>query len=160
MELVAGHRMGDGARAADSPVRRSAALPGRRVQATQERHKCGPHRRVFGHDIAERARREVGGGQLVRKLDRRPHDRVGARDTGRRFAMVNGAVNYFSVAASLPEARGVFMGTGDLIRLWEGPRRVFLVVRRPRAESVVAALPAARVHEIGRDGSRWLYSHR
>ena len=74
--------------------------------------------------------------------------------------MVNGAVNYFSVAASLPEARGVFMGTGDLIRLWEGPRRVFLVVRRPRAESVVAALPAARVHEIGRDGSRWLYSHR
>jgi len=80
--------------------------------------------------------------------------------TGRRFAMVNGAVNYFSVAASLPEARGVFMGTGDLIRLWEGPRRVFLVVRRPRAESVVAALPAARVHEIGRYGSRWLYSNR
>jgi len=80
--------------------------------------------------------------------------------TGRRFAMVNGAVNYFSVAASLPEARGVFMSTGDLIRLWEGPQRVFLVVRRPRAQSVVAALPAARVHEIGLHGSRWLYSNR
>jgi 4-amino-4-deoxy-L-arabinose transferase-like glycosyltransferase len=80
--------------------------------------------------------------------------------TGRRFAMVNGAVNYFSVAASLPEARGVFMSTGDLIRLWEGPQRVFLVVRRPRAQSVVAALPTARVHEIGRHGSRWLYSNR
>jgi len=61
--------------------------------------------------------------------------------TERRFAMVNGAVSYFSVAASLPEARGVFMGTGDLIRHWEGPRRVFLVVRRPRAESVVARAP-------------------
>ena len=80
--------------------------------------------------------------------------------TGRRFAMVNGALNYFSVAASLPEARGLFMSTGDLLRLWEGPRRVFLVVRRPRGQSVVAALPAARVHEIGRFGSRWLYSNR
>jgi len=80
--------------------------------------------------------------------------------TGRRFAMVNGALNYFSVAASLPEARGLFMSTGDLLRLWEGPRRVFLVVRRPRGQSVVAALPAARVHEIGPFGSRWLYSNR
>jgi hypothetical protein len=80
--------------------------------------------------------------------------------TGRRFAMVNGAVDYFSVVASLPEARGVFMGTGDLIRLWEGPQRVFLVVRRPRGQSVVAALPAAQVHELGRFGSRWLYANR
>src|SRR3990167_7681193 len=31
----------------------------------------------------------------------------------------------------------------DLLRLWEGPRRVFLVVRRPPAQSVVAALPPA-----------------
>ncbi len=80
--------------------------------------------------------------------------------TGRRFAMVNGALNYFSIAASLPEARGLFMNTGDLLRLWEGPQRVFLVVRRPRGQSVVSALPAARVHEIGRFGSRWLYSNR
>jgi len=37
---------------------------------------------------------------------------------------------------------------------------VFLVVRRPRGQSVVAVLPAARVHELGRYGSRWLYSNR
>lgn len=80
--------------------------------------------------------------------------------TGRRFAMVNGALNYFSVAASLPEACGIFMSTGDLLHLWEGPQRVFLVVRHPRGQSVVAALPAARVREIGRFGSRWLYSNR
>jgi len=55
-------------------------------------------------------------------------------------------------------ARGVFLGT--LIRLWKGPRRVFLVLRRRRGQSVVAALPAARVHDIGRYGSRWLYSNR
>jgi len=80
--------------------------------------------------------------------------------TGRRFTMVNGALNYFSIAASLPEARGLFLDTADLVRLWNGPQRVFLVVRRPRGQSVVVALPAARVHEIGRYGSRWLYSNR
>jgi 4-amino-4-deoxy-L-arabinose transferase-like glycosyltransferase len=80
--------------------------------------------------------------------------------TGRQFSMVNGALNYFSIAASLPEADGLFLTTAELVRLWNGPRRVFLVVRRPRGQSVVAALPAARVHELGRYGSRWLYSNR
>jgi hypothetical protein len=80
--------------------------------------------------------------------------------TGRQFVMVNGALNYFSIAVSFPEARGLFLGTADLVRVWDGPQRVFLVVRRPRAESVVAVLPAERVHEIGRYGSRWLYSNR
>ena len=80
--------------------------------------------------------------------------------TGRQFSLVNGAINYFSVAASMPEAHGLFLSTGELQRLWDGPQRVFLVVRRPRAQSVVVALPAARVHEIGRYGSRWLYSNR
>ena len=80
--------------------------------------------------------------------------------TRRRFAMVNGALNYFSIAAALPEARGLFLSTADLVRLWEGPQRVFLVVRRPRGESVVVALPPARVHEVARFGSRWLYSNR
>ena len=80
--------------------------------------------------------------------------------TGRQFSMVNGALNYFSIAASLPEAVGLFLSTEEFIRLWEGPRRVFLVVRRPRGQSIVAALPAARVHELGRYGSRWLYSNR
>jgi hypothetical protein len=37
---------------------------------------------------------------------------------------------------------------------------VFLVVRRPPAQSVVAALPPAGVHEVGVYGSRWLYSNR
>lgn len=80
--------------------------------------------------------------------------------TGRRVLLVNGAVGYFSFASELPEARGVFIDTRELIRLWDGPRRVFLVVRRPRGQSVVAALPASRVVEVGRYGSRWLYSNR
>jgi len=37
---------------------------------------------------------------------------------------------------------------------------VFLVVRRERGASVVAALPSCGVHDLGRYGSRWLYSNR
>ena len=57
--------------------------------------------------------------------------------TGRRVLLVNGTVGYFSFASKPPEARGVVLETAKLIRLWEGLRRVFLVVRRPRGQSVV-----------------------
>ncbi len=80
--------------------------------------------------------------------------------TGRRVLLVNGDVGYFSFASRLPEARGVFIDTADLLRLWAGPRRVFLVVRRPPGQSVVAALPAARVRDLGQYGSRRLYANR
>src|SRR5439155_1762295 len=45
--------------------------------------------------------------------------------TGRRALLVNGAVDYFSFAATLPEARGLFIDTAELRRLWQGPRRIF-----------------------------------
>jgi len=80
--------------------------------------------------------------------------------TGRRVLLVNGDVGYFSFASKLPEAAGVFIDTRGLIGLWDGPERVFLVVRRPRGQSVVATVPPASVHELGRYGSRWLYSNR
>jgi hypothetical protein len=51
---------------------------------------------------------------------------------------VNVALNNFSFAATLAERRGVFIDTGDLIRLWPGPRRVFLPTAR---QSVVASRP-------------------
>jgi Dolichyl-phosphate-mannose-protein mannosyltransferase len=79
--------------------------------------------------------------------------------TGRRVLLVNGAVDYFSISARLPEARGVFIDTEDLIQLWDGPGRVFLVARS-RGQSVAAALPAARVYGLGDHGARRLYSNR
>ncbi len=80
--------------------------------------------------------------------------------TGRRVLLVNADVGYFSFASKLPEAKGVFIDTAELITLWQSSQRVFLVVRQPRGQSVVAALPAASVQELGRYGSRWLYSNR
>lgn len=79
---------------------------------------------------------------------------------GRPVLIVNGAVGYFRFASDLPEARGRFLDTAALGRLWQGPRRVFLVVRRPPAQSVAAALPAETVHVLARQGPRWLLSNR
>ena len=68
------------------------------------------------------------------------------------------------VLARLVEVIGMLasgaVDTRVLLRLWEGPRRVFLVVRRPPAQSVVAALPPAGVREVGVYGSRCLYGNR
>ncbi len=65
-----------------------------------------------------------------------------------------------SFVSKLPEADGVFLETREPLRLWAGPRGVFLVVRRSPAQRVVAALPPADVRTLGRYGSRWLYPNR
>ena len=73
---------------------------------------------------------------------------------------MNGAVDYFSISARLPEARGTFIDVSELIRLWEGPRRVLLVARRPSGQSVASALTSASARELGRYGAHRLYSNR
>jgi 4-amino-4-deoxy-L-arabinose transferase-like glycosyltransferase len=80
--------------------------------------------------------------------------------TRRRLLLVNGAVDYYAITARLPEARGVFIDSGELQKLWEGPRRVFLVAHRPFDASLIAALAPARVRDLGAHGGSHLYSNR
>jgi len=80
--------------------------------------------------------------------------------TRRRLLLVNGAVDYFSITARLPEARGVFVDTREMQKLWEGPRRVFLVAHRPFDRGLIAALPSASVHDLGGHGGSHLFSNR
>jgi 4-amino-4-deoxy-L-arabinose transferase-like glycosyltransferase len=80
--------------------------------------------------------------------------------TRRRLLLVNGAVDYYAITAKLPEARGVFIDTGELRKLWDGPRRVFLVAHRPFDPRLTAALPSANLRDLGRHGGSHLYSNR
>jgi len=80
--------------------------------------------------------------------------------TRRPFLLVNGAVDYFSITARLPEARGVFIDKSDLGRLWASPRRVFLVAHRPFDHGLVATLPSASVRDLGAHGGSHLFSNR
>jgi 4-amino-4-deoxy-L-arabinose transferase-like glycosyltransferase len=79
--------------------------------------------------------------------------------TGRRIVVVNGVRGDLDFASRLPEAHGMFLDDAGLAHVWGGGRRVFLVTPRWRDRSVVDALPADRVHLLGRYGSRWLYSN-
>jgi hypothetical protein len=80
--------------------------------------------------------------------------------TGRRVVVVNGARGDLEFASRLPEARGYFVDTPGLLRLWDRPARVFLVTQRSRERSAVAGLPRESIHVLGRFGSRWLLSNR
>jgi hypothetical protein len=80
--------------------------------------------------------------------------------TGRRIAVVDGARGDQEFASTLPQARGWFLDGGALPALWAGERRIFLVTQRRHGRSVVDLLPPAAVHELGRFGSRWLYSNQ
>ena len=80
--------------------------------------------------------------------------------TGRRIVVLNGAWGDLEFASRLPEARGWFLDTAELARVWEGPTRVFFVTRRPREQSVLATFPPPGIRELGQYGSRWLYSNR
>lgn len=80
--------------------------------------------------------------------------------TRRRFLLVNGAVDYFSITARLPEARSVFIDAGELQKLWDGPGRVFLVAHRPFDRGLMEALPSTSVRDLGAHGGSHLYSNR
>ena len=80
--------------------------------------------------------------------------------TRRRLLLVNGAVDYYAITAKLPEARGVFIDTGELRKLWDGPRRVFLVAHRPFDPRLLAALPSANLRDLASHGGSHLYSNR
>jgi 4-amino-4-deoxy-L-arabinose transferase-like glycosyltransferase len=80
--------------------------------------------------------------------------------TGRRVVVVNGERGDLDIASRRPEASGWFLDTAGLAQRWQEGPRMFLVTQRPRAQSVVAALPSGTVHALGQYGSRWLYSNR
>ena len=82
VQLVTGDGIGEGAYAAKAPVRRRTTVPGGGVQTTQQRDGCGPHCRVFGHDVAERALLEVGGRRVTAEFDLRPLVRLAAKNPG------------------------------------------------------------------------------
>lgn len=80
--------------------------------------------------------------------------------TARRIVVVNGERGDLDWASRRPEARGYFLDTDGLTRMWTGSRRVFLVTQHRPPRSVTAQLPAETVHALGKFGSRWLYSNR
>jgi hypothetical protein len=110
--------------------------------------------------VAEVVRGRAGVGDLIAHEGSLEYSAALPFYTGRRVVVVNGSRGDLDFASRLPDADGWFVDTPGLARLWEGPHRVFLVTQRPRERSVLATLPSSSVHELGRHGSRRLYSNR
>ena len=110
--------------------------------------------------VAEVVRARAGAGDLVAHEGSLEYSAALPYYTGRRIIVVNGQRGDLDFASRLPEASGWFVDTPGLALVWEEPHRVFLVTQRPLELSVLATLPPSSVRELGRYGSRWLYSNR
>jgi hypothetical protein len=80
--------------------------------------------------------------------------------TGRQIHVVNGRRGDLDFGSRFPEAEGVFLEEEEVVRLWSGTHRIFLVTDRPPEQSVLRLMPPQLRHLIGHEGRRWLYTNR
>jgi len=80
--------------------------------------------------------------------------------TGRRIVVLNGKRGDLDFSSQLPEAHGWFVDTQDLVKIWAGSERVFLVTQKPLGKSALSSIRASSIHQIGQYGSRHLYSNQ
>jgi 4-amino-4-deoxy-L-arabinose transferase-like glycosyltransferase len=80
--------------------------------------------------------------------------------TGRQVRVVDGRRGDLHFGSRFPEAEGLFLGGEELVRLWQGARRVFLVTDRPGDQSVLRLIAPQAHHLIGHEGRRWLFTNR
>jgi len=121
-------------------------------------HVVEPHHSAA--PVSEALRGMAGPGDVVAHEGSLEYSAALPFYSGRRVVVVNGERGDLDIASRRPEARGWFLDTPGFAARWQDSPRVFLVTQRPRAQSVVAALPADSVHLVGRYGSRWLYANR
>jgi 4-amino-4-deoxy-L-arabinose transferase-like glycosyltransferase len=79
--------------------------------------------------------------------------------TGRQIHVVNGRRGDLEFGSHFPEAEGLFWEEAEVLRLWPGARRIFLVTDRPPEHSVLRLMPPQVRHLIGHEGRRWLYTN-
>jgi hypothetical protein len=79
--------------------------------------------------------------------------------TGRQIHVLNGRRGDLEFGSRYPEGQGLFLDDAELARLWQGPKRLFLVTREPGQGDLFAGLSGQPVFHLGRYGSRSLYSN-
>lgn len=80
--------------------------------------------------------------------------------TGRPISLLNGKRGDLDFGSRYEEARHLFLDREQFARLWTGRKRVFLVTRYQKQESVLRHLPEGKIFLIGQFGSRWLYTNQ
>jgi hypothetical protein len=79
--------------------------------------------------------------------------------SGRRPVLLDATRSVLGIGATLPESAGIFWDASGLARAWAADRRVFVLTPRGPDKTVLAALPADRVHLLAARDGRWLYGN-
>ncbi len=80
--------------------------------------------------------------------------------TGRQIHILGPPRGDLAFGSRYPEAKGLFHEPKELLDLWQGSRRVFLVTDRPRRQSAIQSIPPESSHLLLLDHRKWLYSNR
>ena len=116
-----------------------------------------PHRSMV--ELAGIVRREFRlGDQII--IDG-PYENFAGVDfyTRQRARVVDGFWGDLAFSARYPDAKGVFLGEGELAAIWRGKARVFLFSDSPGRLDKLGALGQPPI-VLGRTGKNWLFSNR
>jgi hypothetical protein len=80
--------------------------------------------------------------------------------TGRQIHVVDGRHGDLHFGSRFPDATGLFLGSEELVGLWQAHRRIFVVTDRAVDQSVLRLMTPQTRHLIGHEGRRWLYTNR
>ncbi|HYN15009.1 MAG TPA: glycosyltransferase family 39 protein [Terriglobales bacterium] len=79
--------------------------------------------------------------------------------TGRRALLLNSRVTSMEYGSYHPKAPQVFIGDGDLQRLWAGPQRCYLLAEDRRLPHLQALLGVS-LHLLRESGGKYLFTNR
>lgn len=80
--------------------------------------------------------------------------------TNRRALLLNGRVNNLEYGSNDPEApKDVFIGDGDLKRLWATADRYYLLVEKPSVKRIEGVLGAGALKVVAESGGKYLFSN-
>jgi hypothetical protein len=81
--------------------------------------------------------------------------------TNRKALLLNGRVNNLEYGSYAPDApKGVFIGDGDLARLWRDTRRYYLVAERPATARLERLVGKDALHVVKESGGKFLFTNQ
>jgi hypothetical protein len=116
-----------------------------------------PHRSIVR--LAEVIRDEFRPGDQI--VIEGPYENFASANfyTGQRARVLRGLFGDLEFGSHYPEAEGTFLEEEELLGLWPGPGRVFLLSDSPsRIAKLKGLIPEPAV--LGRSGKNWLFSNR
>lgn len=81
--------------------------------------------------------------------------------TNRRAMLLNGRVNNLEYGSNAPDAPGdVFIGDADLVRLWRGPERQYILVEKPSVPRIESLLGRTAMRTVAASGGKYLFTNQ